>query len=81
LHELRQPPVSILDFRQSVLKCSVCLLSVSTSDCGVRVLIHFSKNPRYQPVAAVDGAFGIRMRTDGPEEARVLDETSGRAQV
>ena len=31
-------------------------------------------HPRYQPIAMPDGAFGIRLRTDGPAEVRLLDE-------
>ncbi len=30
--------------------------------------------PRYQPIAIPDGPFGVRLRTDGPAEARLLDE-------
>lgn len=31
-------------------------------------------HPRYHQIAAVDGPFVIRMRTNGLEEARMLDE-------
>lgn len=32
-------------------------------------------HPRYQPIAVPDGPFGIRLRTNGPAEARLLDQT------
>jgi hypothetical protein len=31
-------------------------------------------HPRYQPIAIQDGPFSLRIRTDGPAEARLLDE-------
>jgi hypothetical protein len=39
-----------------------------------RELAELPYHPRYQPIAAPDGPFEIRLRTDGPAEARSLDE-------
>jgi hypothetical protein len=33
-------------------------------------------HPRYQPIADFDGPFGITVRTDGPAEARAIDEVN-----
>ena len=39
-----------------------------------RELYELPCNPRYQPIAEFDGPFGVSIRTDGPAEARDLDE-------
>ena len=35
-------------------------------------------HPRYQPIAEFDPPFGIRVRTNGPAEARAIDEVNKR---
>ena len=40
-----------------------------------RELAGLPYHPRYQPITAPDGPFGIRLRTDGPAEAQRLDRT------
>lgn len=35
------------------------------------------RHPRYQPMASFDGPFRMVLRTDGPAEARAIDEVNG----
>jgi hypothetical protein len=41
-----------------------------------RELYELPYNPRYQPITVPDGPFGFRIQTDGPAEARALDEAN-----
>ena len=41
-----------------------------------RELHELPYHPRYQPIAVIDGPFGATIRTNGPAEARALDEVN-----
>jgi hypothetical protein len=38
-------------------------------------------HPRYQPIVVADGPFGIRLRSNGPAEAALLDSVTARMQA
>jgi hypothetical protein len=41
-----------------------------------RELNELPYHPRYQPIAVIDGPFGATIRTNGPAEARAMDEVN-----
>ena len=41
-----------------------------------RELYELPYHPRYQPITVPDGPFGIRIQTEGPAQARALDEAN-----